>query len=351
MAILPYIEQNDLYQQFKLDEPWDSDHNKKLIEKIPKIYMPLNGVKTEKGNTFYQIFVGREAMQPGMTLLSFTDGASNTLMIAESGDSVPWTRPDDMVYDSKKPLPKLGGLFGGNFNAAFMDGSVRYIRKTIPEKVLRKSVDHAPAGGEVNRLGLLGQVGAKGKKQMAMAAGLTDLVWNVSQSRCWIRCECWNSGESSSASLGVLAGFARIQHSHPIQPIRTPHAQHPAGKPSPLVRSLACCCWDQWVIIADCRVSGLGIGRLCVRQTAQSRVLSRLPPPNKEAAGNQGPCVTCHRLSIQVPAGLVSFIYFGWSLIGPFVVFFGQGHIAAANGATCRSPRKVTKGITDAKPA
>ena len=38
MAILPYIEEGQLYQQFKLDEPWDSPHNKKLIALMPKIY-------------------------------------------------------------------------------------------------------------------------------------------------------------------------------------------------------------------------------------------------------------------------------------------------------------------------
>jgi hypothetical protein len=147
VAILPYIEQAQLYNQFKLDESWDSEHNKALIPKMPKIFAPVNGVTAEKGHTFYQIFTGREAMQPGMLFPgSFPDGTSNTLMIVESGDAVPWTRPEDMLYDSKKPLPKLGGLFGGDFHAAFCDGSVRYIRKSIPEKALRALI--TPAGGE-----------------------------------------------------------------------------------------------------------------------------------------------------------------------------------------------------------
>src|SRR5262249_4943269 len=56
VAILPYIEQGALYQRFKLDEPWDSEHNKKLIAHMPKLYA-APGVKTrEAGLTFYQGF-------------------------------------------------------------------------------------------------------------------------------------------------------------------------------------------------------------------------------------------------------------------------------------------------------
>ena len=35
--VLPYLEQAELYKQFHLDEPWDSEHNKKLIEKMPNV--------------------------------------------------------------------------------------------------------------------------------------------------------------------------------------------------------------------------------------------------------------------------------------------------------------------------
>src|SRR5262249_49752206 len=38
VAILPYIGEAALYREFKLDEPWDSAHNRKLIAKMPKLY-------------------------------------------------------------------------------------------------------------------------------------------------------------------------------------------------------------------------------------------------------------------------------------------------------------------------
>jgi len=40
--ILPYIEQQPLYNEFKLDEPWDSEHNKKLIAKMPQVFRSPN---------------------------------------------------------------------------------------------------------------------------------------------------------------------------------------------------------------------------------------------------------------------------------------------------------------------
>ena len=36
VAILPYLEEDGLYQSFKLDEPWDSPHNKPLLERMPR---------------------------------------------------------------------------------------------------------------------------------------------------------------------------------------------------------------------------------------------------------------------------------------------------------------------------
>src|SRR5262249_33985180 len=52
VAILQFIEQedaNNLYKQFHLDEPWDSEHNKKLIEKMPRLYQGPNGQLNEQG--------------------------------------------------------------------------------------------------------------------------------------------------------------------------------------------------------------------------------------------------------------------------------------------------------------
>jgi prepilin-type processing-associated H-X9-DG protein len=149
VAILPFIEQDNLYRQFKFDEPWDSEHNKKLIPLMPKIYASP-GVEVEKGVTFYQCFTGPNAMHPGISIANIVDGTSNTLMVVEGGEPVIWTKPDDLPYDPRKPLPKLGGVFDDGFNALFCDGSVRFIKKTVKEEVLRALI--TANGGEVINL-------------------------------------------------------------------------------------------------------------------------------------------------------------------------------------------------------
>jgi Protein of unknown function (DUF1559) len=148
VQILPYIEQDQLYKQFKLDEPWDSDHNKKLIEKMPKLYAPVRG-RADPGMTFYQSFTGKHALlKPGqkVTFATITDGTSNTFLAAEAAKPVVWTKPDDLVFDGKE-VPKLGGMFDGKFHAAFCDGAVRRFKKGADPDVLKLLID--PQDGTV----------------------------------------------------------------------------------------------------------------------------------------------------------------------------------------------------------
>jgi hypothetical protein len=138
VLILPFLEQDALYKQFHLDEPWDSEHNKKLLAKMPKTYA-IPGQKAADA-THYQGFHGKGAFFEGKTgvrfPVDFPDGTSNTLMIVEAADAVPWTRPADLSYDPDKPLPKLGGFHEGGFNAAFCDASVHFLKATIKPQTL-----------------------------------------------------------------------------------------------------------------------------------------------------------------------------------------------------------------------
>src|SRR4051794_12988968 len=57
VVLLPYLGEQKLYEEFRLNEPWDGEHNKKLIEKMPGVYAPVRG-RAKVGETVYQRFVG-----------------------------------------------------------------------------------------------------------------------------------------------------------------------------------------------------------------------------------------------------------------------------------------------------
>ena len=151
VLMLPFLEEEGLYKEFKLDEAWDSAHNKKLIEKMPKVFTPVRG-KAGKGETFYRGFTGPSTIFEAGKKFSFrniTDGSSNTFLCVEAEKQCPWTKPDDLPFDPKKDeLPKLGGtMFEAGFNAVFCDGSVRFIKKDIAKETLKALITRD--GGEV----------------------------------------------------------------------------------------------------------------------------------------------------------------------------------------------------------
>jgi hypothetical protein len=154
VMILPYIEQQALYQQFHLNEPWDSEHNKKLLAKMPKVYASPEDAKTvQEHTTHYQCFVGEGAFLEGKQGLrlpaDFPDGMSNTIMVAVASKAVPWTKPEDIPFDPNKPLPKLGLPGASVFNVAMSDGSVRMVSHNIRPQTLRLAIirnDGMPLG-------------------------------------------------------------------------------------------------------------------------------------------------------------------------------------------------------------
>jgi hypothetical protein len=144
VAILPFLGYKELYESFKRDEPWDGDHNRKLLAKMPDVYAPVRNAPKQKYATYYQVFTGKGTAFEGMRGLripaSFPDGTANTLLIVEAGEVVPWTKPADLPYDLNQALPKVGGLFKDGFHAALADGSVRWVRGTIGEQTLRAAI-------------------------------------------------------------------------------------------------------------------------------------------------------------------------------------------------------------------
>ncbi len=134
VAILPYVEQSDLYQEFKLDEPWDSEHNKTLIARMPKIYRSPRQGDELKDRTTYLAPLGNGLMwddPKGVRIADVTDGTSCTILLVESDDehAVVWSKPDDIVIDKKNPTKGLLGHWDDGFLTLWADASVRFVSK------------------------------------------------------------------------------------------------------------------------------------------------------------------------------------------------------------------------------
>ncbi len=147
VAILPYLEQDNLLKQFKLDEPWDSAHNKALLSKfpMPKQFAPPS--QDTRGYTFARGFTGpgtwlpdqTQAGTPGQLLLGvkfaqITDGLSNTVLVTDAAEAVIWTRPDEMRFTPNN-VPKLGGVFESGTSMGLADGSVKFVSKSSGLKI------------------------------------------------------------------------------------------------------------------------------------------------------------------------------------------------------------------------
>ncbi|PHS02228.1 MAG: hypothetical protein COA78_21680 [Blastopirellula sp.] len=141
VALLPFIEYNNLYDQFHLDEPWNSEHNIKLIALMPEVYKNPSS-KANPGLTQYLAPVGKWTLWEDNKKRKFRDildGSSNSIMILEVNDeaSVIWSKPEDLNIDFDNPLQGLGSAQPAGFSALFCDGSVHQIKPNINQETFK----------------------------------------------------------------------------------------------------------------------------------------------------------------------------------------------------------------------
>ncbi len=168
VAVLPFIEENELYQKFHLDEPWDSEHNLKLAkDTLPGVYFGnVSDELKQQGKTTYQLPVteetgfapiadakivernfgdGKAFAREGTRIQNITDGTSNTIMVVQVADenAVFWSKPDDWSPDLADPLAKLKQAGRDGFVSANMDGSARVIPFEVDIELLKKLLTRA----------------------------------------------------------------------------------------------------------------------------------------------------------------------------------------------------------------
>ncbi|MFO1004953.1 MAG: M56 family metallopeptidase [Planctomycetaceae bacterium] len=167
VAILPYLNQQKLYDSYRFDEPWDSPANVEVMAKMPDVYR-APGDDRKDLHTDYVALVGKlidDGSDPaklqtmfsskqGTKMSMIRDGLSNTLAIVETKldgkQAIQWTQPKDLSYDPTGELPKLGGLHADGFYIGFADGAALFINSKIKPTTIKALI--SPAGGESNEL-------------------------------------------------------------------------------------------------------------------------------------------------------------------------------------------------------
>ncbi len=135
--LLPYMEELALYNEFRMDEPWDSPHNIKLLDRMPAVFRDPRS-QAPAGHTVYQMPSGTNMILENdkrRRLAHVVDGLSNTiaLMVTKDQAAVPWTKPQDFdpVVDRDSIV-----VHGDRITIGMMDGSVMQLSSEIPTEAL-----------------------------------------------------------------------------------------------------------------------------------------------------------------------------------------------------------------------
>ena len=159
--LLPYFgdeELADLYAQIRLDEPWDSEHNRQFHERNLDIYRCPSNASMLDGDTSYSVIIGDGLLFTndghGQTLAGH---GPNMLLVVEHQESVCWMRPNaeisqtdaesgigssrrisgipihggPITYKSVATTTTIRSNHSGGCNFGLLDGGVTFISETI----------------------------------------------------------------------------------------------------------------------------------------------------------------------------------------------------------------------------
>lgn len=155
VAILPFLgdpQASELFSEFHLDESWDSEHNKKLIPRMPAVFASPRR-PASSGSTDIVVPAGAgmafaepeavAALKPGAALVgvnaaAFSDGAGVTAFVVEiPGVEIPWTKPADYVGDPADAWATLKRIGISRVVVGMADTAVLRLRTETPADAVR----------------------------------------------------------------------------------------------------------------------------------------------------------------------------------------------------------------------
>lgn len=145
VEVLPFLQRKDIYDRYKMNEPWNSESNLALVKEAADLFS-VPGDEPDS-NCGYFLITGPktafDANEPPTRIRSVIDGLSHTIGLVESKREIPWTKPEDIPYDANGPLPSLGGYFENGFHVGYLDSHTYFVSDDADESFLRATFTKA----------------------------------------------------------------------------------------------------------------------------------------------------------------------------------------------------------------
>ena len=148
VLILPFLEEQLLFEKYRFDEPWNGPNNSKRLAKRPEAFACRSHdgvINVSKWQTSYVAVIGPETVWPGTTTIQneeIADGTSNTAFVVEVREAgIPWMAPDDLSFEEASHSPTAtigrhpGSLHTGGAHILLGDGTVRFVNSELNPEI------------------------------------------------------------------------------------------------------------------------------------------------------------------------------------------------------------------------
>ena len=150
VLILPFLEEGNLYQRIRLNEPWDSEYNKQFHNQMPAVYHNTAYPGSDKkGETNFCTVVGPDtfgqADGKGRKTSEIKNGPSHTIMLVERQTPICWMAPIDIEQEKaylgiNQDPAGIGGKTSGGVFAVYANAAVKFVEQTTPLEQLKASL-------------------------------------------------------------------------------------------------------------------------------------------------------------------------------------------------------------------
>lgn len=146
VLLLPYLGEQELWSKLRLDEPWDSEHNRQFHDSHVSRYQ-CPSAELPPGQTTYSVVVGESTAFHQGEGKSLGDFGMHLALVVEREEAVCWMDPMSELPQSlafegiNRNDAGMGSPHPGGLNIGFRDGAVTFVSETVEASKLRGMLD------------------------------------------------------------------------------------------------------------------------------------------------------------------------------------------------------------------